>query len=214
MVREVARAIPGARPAYHSWVKARAQRDLRRLKKRLPQFSHSLQPWMDEPYERYVSQVSIASMAASLQMCKFLGDLCRAVRPTNVLDLGSGFSSFVLRHYCEDVWSVDDDAGWLDKTRDFLVSEGVRIDQILHLDEFAWDRTFDLVFHDIGLMALREQLLAAAYRATGEGGVLVLDDVHKPLYKKSVERVVADPKFSLRACTLDQFGRFGMVVLR
>jgi hypothetical protein len=47
-----------------------------------------------------------------------------------LLDLGSGFSSYVLRAYAAGVpgavgWSVDDDPAWLEKTRAFLVSEGL-----------------------------------------------------------------------------------------
>ena len=65
----------------------------------------------------------------------FLRVLCREIGPAAVLDLGSGFSSFVLRSYDDGggarVTSVDDSETWLARTAQFLESRGVPTDQLL-----------------------------------------------------------------------------------
>jgi predicted O-methyltransferase YrrM len=152
-------------------------------------------------------------MAASEEMCHFLASACESLRPSTILDLGSGISSFVLRHFDVEVWSVDDDKEWLDKTRGFLTQEGVSTENVIHLDDFDWSKRFDLVFHDFGHMEVREQFLSQAVASTEQGGLLVLDDVHKLHYRVVVQREITQPSFSLRKWTEDEYGRFGMAVL-
>lgn len=72
-------------------------------------------------------------------------------------DLGSGFSSALLRFYAErvrpiDVFSVDDKPEWLERTRQFLLKVGLRDERLLLLDEVVADRALgvDLVIHDMG----------------------------------------------------------------
>ncbi|MDP2727812.1 MAG: hypothetical protein Q8P59_09750, partial [Dehalococcoidia bacterium] len=50
-------------------------------------------------YGQYTSRVSIDYMAVSLELSAFLMVLCERFRPSSILDLGSGFSSFVFRYY-------------------------------------------------------------------------------------------------------------------
>ena len=69
-------------------------------------------------YRRYTTTVSPPNHALSLATAAYMLHLCRAISARRVLDLGSGFSSWVLRHHAEtasnpvDVVSVDTDEDW------------------------------------------------------------------------------------------------------
>ena len=82
-------------------------------------------------YTLYVNTVSSFQMALSLESAALVWALCDERRPAKIVDLGSGFSSFVLRHWAKvsgrevEVWSVDDDAEWLQKSKEFCASTGV-----------------------------------------------------------------------------------------
>src|SRR5262245_35480678 len=72
-------------------------------------------------YEYYIKEVSTSKMAVSLNTAIILYMFCEALVPKQIIDLGSGFSSFVLRSYASQsgncmVYSVDDNQDWLDRT--------------------------------------------------------------------------------------------------
>lgn len=217
MLREVAKTIPGVAPTYRlvrtAYRNLQATTDALLLRRRLPQLRVTEAPWLSEPYTRYLSEVSVDYMAASLELCHFLASLCESLQPQTILDLGSGFSSFVFRRYPVQVVSVDDDAEWLTKTEIFLKQCGVSTDHLIHLDEMDWTRRFDLVFHDIGVDPLRKQLLPNAVASTRLGGLLILDDAHFWGYNQLISNVARCPRYSLRHWTEDKYGRFGMAVL-
>lgn len=110
-------------------------------------------------YRRYVAEVSIPIMAVSLELALFLDVLVRGTGPRRALDLGSGFSSYVLRlpGGPGEVWSADDAPEWLERTRGFLLREGLGAQNVV-----AWEalrrnppEPFDLVLHDLGTMDTR-----------------------------------------------------------
>ena len=82
-------------------------------------------------YIEYVFTVSAPEHAISLPLASFVLTVCEAVDPVSAADLGSGFSSFVLRRFASErpaglrVVSVDDDPDWLAKTAAFLASVSV-----------------------------------------------------------------------------------------
>jgi hypothetical protein len=78
------------------------------------------------PYYRdHFSRISTEDSTISLELTSFLLVMCDVLEPMRILDLGSGFSSFVFRHYMLSaspkpvVWSTDDTEEWLEKTRSF-----------------------------------------------------------------------------------------------
>lgn len=189
----------------------RQQRHTASLRKRFPQIdrplSNDLQQELAAEHAEYVASVSTASMAASLETATLLWRLCDAVKPTRLLDTGSGFSSFVLRRWAGEqeyaaVWSVDDDAQWLERTRAFLASRKLTDRGLMTWEAFAAQDNgpFDLVFHDMGTMATRiHSLPAVLRRVTPDTGVIVLDDTHN---RKYVEAARVELKHC-RATVLD-----------
>lgn len=175
-------------------------------------------------YSRYVAAVSSEDMAISIETASLLFALCHRVRPSRILDLGSGFSSFAFRLYARMadhpclVHTVDDDEAWLNKTRAFLSLEGLAPEGLFAWAQFenAGHREYNVVLHDLGRMPRRAATVEFAVSCMAANGALVLDDMHKPHYAPSAEaaceraglRVVPLPEL-----TLDRFGRFACLAI-
>tara|TARA_R110000868_G_scaffold82598_1_gene233166 strand:- start:1844 stop:2929 length:1086 start_codon:yes stop_codon:yes gene_type:complete len=133
----------------------------------------------------YVETVSNLSMAGSLQTCAYLAWLVATRKPARILDLGSGISSAVLRLSGAEVVSVDDDEGWMDRTRAFLSEWEIDDSNLIALDDLeAFDAgqpgRYGLVFHDLGGGETRNRLTDYAFQMVADDGVIVLDDAHHP----------------------------------
>ena len=159
----------------------------------------------------YCRTVSSAKMAMSLELATLICAL--DVGNKDVLELGSGFSSWALRKYEANVESVDTDAPWLQKSMDFC-----EVERGFYLWEDFWPtctRTYDMVVQDIGGMDRRANTLQWVWDRLRPGGWLVLDDVHKAKYRAAVDRflpTVEHHKFDVEVITTDSFGRYGYLV--
>jgi predicted O-methyltransferase YrrM len=175
-------------------------------------------------YREYVATVSTQVMAISLELAVFLSVTCDECRPARILDLGSGFSSFVFRTYMlkasplPEVWSVDDDAHWLERTRESLVKHDLPTEQLLTWSSFQQRSpgVFDLILYDLGNMETRKRTLEHVLEYSAEGSVLILDDVQKPEYGSYARKFLKGRQhglYSLRRYTLDDFGRYSLLVI-
>jgi len=174
-------------------------------------------------YKRYVTTVSSPVWAVSLESAALLDALCRLTEPRAVVDLGSGFSSAVLRRYARSaahecvVHSVDDDAKWLARSGEFLRSlELSTKGLLLWEDRERLIDVYDIVFHDMGSMALREESLGFVVAHRAEDGVIVLDDMHKTPYGANATKFCVDAGMnvvSLLELTGDAYGRYASLVL-
>jgi len=185
------------------------------------------QSHLSPPYQAYVRDVSSAAMAASLRTAGVLLYLCRRLRARRVLDLGSGFSSYVLRTWVAEsgapgqVLSVDDSAEWLERTGQFLASQGRAATGLLAWERFRQEvsrlEPFDVVFHDLAGGQLREEAMPIAFACVKRpSGVILLDDAHHAGHRQAMRRLArADgfDLFSLRRVTLDASRRFAMLAV-
>lgn len=188
----------------------------------LPQRIARQKSELSKDWTNYTTEVSTPDMAVALEVAAILAAIAECTSPKSILDLGSGFSSYVTRKIARQsgatVKSVDDDPAWLQKTRDYLTKMGVDpqnvggLETLTDADRGRWD----LVFHDLGRMETRAQWLGRALDAAHpERGWVLLDDCHKPKYHNVViaelERRGAK-YFSLRELGCDRFGRFDILV--
>jgi predicted O-methyltransferase YrrM len=160
-------------------------------------------------------------MAASLETCALMLALCRRAHPTQVTDLGSGFSSYVLRLYAStsaaEVTSVDDSPEWLSRTSEFIPGDlrSGRF-EIWPVFRDAHDE-FGLVFHDFAGGALREEAMRVALDACAPGGIVIFDDAqhvgHRRRMRSECRRVGAR-LFALRWCTFDDINRWAMIAVK
>jgi predicted O-methyltransferase YrrM len=196
-----------------------ALRDARRLRREHPRLvpGDASFPALRSHYERYVREVSTAEMAVSWETAAYLRHLCEALRPARVLDLGSGFSSLVLRDYAAAaVVSGDDDAQWLERTRAFLEEEGHAEGELRLWRDFesAPGEPFDLIFHDLAGGRLRETAAPLAVRCLSTRGVIVFDDAHHLGHRRAAQRAAREAglaAYSLYHWTHDAIGRFALL---
>lgn len=202
--------------------------DVRRLAASSPWFADAVRAREAEratlaPYHAaYVADVSSEGMALSLDAATLLSALVRVRRPRHVLDLGSGFSSAVVRAHLSTgaaghVTSVDDDAAWLERTRAYLTGRRLPVDDLITYDAFrsAESEPYDLVLHDLGSMETRADALSGVLDRCARGAVVLLDDVHKGPYREHVRRTLRArrlPYHNVHPLTYDHFGRFAFLV--
>jgi predicted O-methyltransferase YrrM len=179
--------------------------------RRLRQLRGDLRP----AWREYTRTVSSPPMAVSLQAAALCAYLCEHLQPRRIADLGSGFSTVVFARHARttacDVVSVDDDDGWLRRTEHHLDRLGLRVAFLGGLGDFEPSAAFDLVFYDLGRMPVRERRLQWATSLVAEGGLVVIDDLHKPDYAEQVRRHARAENLQLielRAATVDRFGRY------
>ena len=169
-------------------------------------------------YIDYVFTVSSAAHAISLALGAFLLTVCEALRPEAAVDLGSGFSSYVLRRYAAAqrvrprVVSVDDDRSWLEKTEAFLGAAGLPEGELVHWSDFRdQEAAFDVVLYDLGTWERRIESLQEAIRLARPGALIILDDLHVAGYRSAVERTLDDGALTpldISRFTTDEFGRY------
>jgi predicted O-methyltransferase YrrM len=175
-------------------------------------------------YEQYVSEVSQKDMAASLELAGFLLAICKTNNFLKLLDMGSGFSSFVFRLYAKDnpnvnVFSVDDDTSWIEKTKEFLLSHHLQTSQIYTLNSFleSGENNFDFILHDLNFVEERIKYVDILIQKASENGLILFDDVHKPDYLFNLLSKFRKQRmkvFTTKPATMDSFGRFALALLK
>lgn len=176
-------------------------------------------------HEDYCSRVGHPVHAASIELTALMLALVERRQVRRVVDLGSGFTSWALRQYKRDtgadldIWSVDDSPEWLAKTRAFLAETGLDDDQLRVWSEFIEEDghagTFDLVLHDLGFMDTRFKALDKASALARPGGLVVLDDMHKPDFRdKALAQLEArgQAAYSLKVLTRDSLTRYAYLL--
>jgi len=174
-------------------------------------------------YDEYIHGVSSEIMSVSLELCLFLLSLCEFRRPGRILDLGSGFSSFLFRFYAAgadpepEVWSVDDSTEWLEKTRSYLARNDLPVSNLLTWDAFISRDAgrFDLVLYDLGGFDFRRDSFSRVLESAGREAFLVVDDMHAAEYGRHVIHLLRRndiPHFSVRTYTNDKYGRYSFLV--
>ena len=188
--------------------------------------SCSMNEEMKAVYQDYATAVSTDDMAISYESACLLWSLCETIKPRRILDMGSGFSSFVFRRYQAtadprpEVWSVDEHPDWLEKTKGFLNSRGLSVDNLFSWEEFQvlQPPTFDLISHDLGLMEDRPGIFERMLHWREPEGLIVIDDIQKPAYREEILQKIRQNDeiegYTLRWLTFDRHLRYGMLVQR
>jgi hypothetical protein len=178
-------------------------------------------------YEDYIKTVSCPDVAISLELACVLWFILKATRPAVIVDLGSGFSSYVFRLYqscCDDnknncrVFSCDDNPYWLDRTSDFLTSKHLPISDLLLWEDFLrkhGNLHCDFVLYDMGHMPARLQALPRVLDLCHSNTTLIVDDIHKSAMRRATLDNVRLRKlqcYDLARFTYDRFGRYSWLI--
>ena len=165
-------------------------------------------------FRDYVTHYSIESEAISLEASYYLLDLLMTTRVDRILDLGSGWSSFVFRLFQRlsgrdvHVCSVDDSEHGRTVTAAFLAHHDLDVDHLQVWPDVG-EATYDLVFFDIGRPWERPPHLETAFDRASR--TLICDDMHYPEYRQACEALASAKGLQLQLLatrTTDRFGRF------
>ena len=171
-------------------------------------------------YERHLQRKGRRSQTAiSLGAARALWRLLDGRAPGAVLELGSGFSSSVIRawqraHPGAVVYTTDSEWKWLGVTLYELELEELDTSHMLHHDVFArlpgTQERFDLIFFDLADTDTRAQWAPRVVEWLRPAGLLVLDDWHMPHYRARVLPLLQERGFTVTPLpeTTDEFGRY------
>ena len=117
------------------------------------------------------------------------------------------------------VFSVDDDAAWLEKTKDFLLQHQLITDNIFTLDQFlkSGEKEFDCILHDLNFVEIRIKYIEHIMRISKRNGLVIFDDVHKPDYLFALLiklKNMKAKKYNIRPLTYDVYGRFSLAATK
>lgn len=168
----------------------------------------------------YLSQVDNESMVMSLETSHLLQELC-IENNGPVLDLGSGFSSFVCRLFSpkNSVISVDTNYAYLMKTKAFCDKYDLDDRNFLLWETFLEKQYggINLIFFDIGYSGNRSTFFRPIFRRYLKPGVKILiDDIHKTTIKTNLQIVLNDFSYKkhegIKEKTLDSYGRYSWLI--
>jgi hypothetical protein len=175
-------------------------------------------------FETYTTTISTPVAAVSLELARFLVAALHKLQPRVAVDLGSGFSSYLLRNYAAQcghpcvVYSCDDDAHWLQRTADFLTEKKLSSDNLLLWDDFCQHHAHivpDILLHDMGNSVRRISELPRVLDWCSKGCVAILDDMQKPAVREAALAGIKQRNlvaYDLSLATYDSYNRFSWMV--
>jgi len=177
--------------------------------------------FLKQQYKVYTKKVSTKVMAISYELAQFMWNYINDNNCKKILDLGSGFSSVVFRYYKQDnekiqVVSVDTSQEWLDKTKQYLNKLNLNTDNLYTFDEFKQMKKYkyDFILYDLGNMITRAENLDLVLSYKKKNGVIIVDDVHKEVYRNKVHNFCASHNLQYTPLkeTIDVYGRYSVMV--
>lgn len=151
-------------------------------------------------------------MAASIESIGFCVNLIRENGWETILDAGSGLSTAEFNFFFRNVTSIDDNSYWAQRTKNFIQKRlNISIDITPVFD--ICNKRFDFVFYDYGDIETRiyyfKSILALSKKA------IYIDDMHVDYFRAYIQSKTK--RYTLKLLekeTLDQYGRFGAILVR
>lgn len=206
----------------------RQEKDWKRLIQQIPRLSEiesqlkQLKNNFSAPHRDYIFNYSAPLISLSLERAAFIYYLSSILRPKQILDLGSGFSTYVFSQFAKnadngcEIVSVDTSSDWLKTTESFLKKydgDNVQFADIASIR--IEDQEFDLCFLDIGDIEFRLKLLELLLeKIKNSTRVLIIDDFHVPNYRRTLIQKIGEYNlnlYSLRKYTRTRLSHAALV---
>jgi hypothetical protein len=173
----------------------------------------------------YTTTISTPVAAISLELAHLVVELLHRLQPQVAADLGSGFSSYLLRQYAAQcghactIYSCDDEPFWLEKTAEFLRAQGLGTEGLLLWDNFTAQHGSvvpELLLHDMGHSGRRIAEMPRVLDWAARGSVVILDDMQKPAVREVALAGIRERRlvgYDLSLVAYDSYGRFPWMVV-
>jgi len=158
------------------------------------------------------------SDSISLRAARFLYSICQISKPTSILDVGSGFSSYVFRKFKQtndvEVYSLANNEEQRIKSTRFSESCNISFENFIKWkDVYNLKKPFDIVFLDMGDAEKREGVLKVLIKNNiNENTIFILNDMHIKELGEFTNRNFNDntkhTRFGVKELTVDEYGRF------
>jgi hypothetical protein len=159
-------------------------------------------------YVDYIKNYGDPKWTMSWPLATYIDRIIHQTKPKRVLDLGSGFSSYLFRVNNLDTVSADKDPKWLRKTKKFLKSKHLN-QEGLTSNPYP-EGEFDIVLLDY---AMEDRVKLFEY-CREHGKVIFLDDMHYKDYREEAAKFFKeDLIFDLSEETTDAYGRYAWMVV-
>ncbi|GAB4202744.1 MAG: hypothetical protein Fur0023_08930 [Bacteroidia bacterium] len=177
-------------------------------------------------YDYYIKNISREDMAISLELSLFLWELLLQKRPKYIMDLGSGFSSYIFSLYKMKynkesvIVSIDDDKKWIDKTIDFLRNDNLDANNVfILLDDYNFkdDSLFDFILLDLNFVEKRKNYILPCLNKLKKDGLILFDDVHKIEYGINVinrTKGKVTKLYNIENYVRDKYNRYSFLAIR
>lgn len=179
---------------------------------------------LESAYWRYTHGVNSGVWTIGYELADWIFGHCESNvnRIKNACDLGSGFTSWVLRHTLPEtttVHSIDDQDYWITQTMTFLEAYKLRTAGVMSFGMWTDKHKgtlYDLIIFDLG-GGQRERQVEAVLNHLAPSGICVLDDMHRETYRTRCEELGTREGysfFSLKRKTKDRYGRWAAYIER
>ena len=187
-------------------------------------------------YMLYITHVSSKGHAASLELADYMFEYLKENKPSSIVDMGSGFTSYICRyyqkHYDPSAYcvSVDDNDAWIGRTHVFLSHANVSTDNLILWEEFKDTKEkFDFILYDMGHIPTRIEHIEFPLSILADGGCILYDDIHfdkeysnkvgihlQPYLQDAFYKMVEKYDLNIEKLedTVDDYGRYAVKVWR
>ena len=175
-------------------------------------------------WNSYKCSIPDEKTAMSIEATTFMLDLINNIgKRTQILDLGSGWTSAALRLYQKyvdptvNITSVGTDTFWMIKTLEYLECIRVGIGKVLMWDQLLEDDSqFDFIVLDIDSTAKRHLYFNHVVDKIKDGATIIFDDMHKTTLRANLHAILIS-HFTFRwiegVKTRDEYGRYACAAM-
>lgn len=208
----------------------RQERDAKILLKKFPDLVHTnlldddCLKNVKQDHHQYISEISAPLISISYKQAQFLLRLVASLSPESILDLGSGFSTYIFALYNKcisankvNIVSVDESSFWLKATTDFLAQKHLNVDRVTTYEEYLENNIkgkYEFYFVDIGGFELHLEIIESLLQNSNHDYFIVVDDFHVPNYRSSLKSIVNNNKrtiLSLRKFTRTRLSHMAII---
>jgi len=179
-------------------------------------------------YDHYTDNISNKVMATSLQQCSILYLISKNLFNKNILDTGSGISSYFLRKNKKLTnsinYTVDTNLDWLLKTKNFLKEYQVNDENLFEWSDFKnkYEIKFDFIYHDMGWIHERMTPIPYIKSMLYKNGIIMIDDLH---FNNSPDCMLRDFVYDeftpdnwlevdIKSISMDEYGRYATIFIK